>query len=152
MLDTDYTVEMRAGGNTTGKIPGKVFERAVKMSVESAESLTKATGKVLKKSKSPAAAGIEDNVASEAKIDTPSAASNDLKAFIERIERLEEEKAATAGDISEVYADAKATGFNVKIMRKIVRLRARDKTEIDEEAALVKLYAEKIGMQLELAF
>jgi uncharacterized protein (UPF0335 family) len=128
MLDTDCTVELRSGAMTTGKMSGKAFKAAVDTLVKS------------KKGKAQALPG------------EPPPPSNDLKAFIERIERLEEEKAATAGDISEVYAEAKATGFNVKIMRKIVRLRARDKTEIDEEAALLKLYAEKIGMQLELAF
>jgi uncharacterized protein (UPF0335 family) len=128
MLDTDCTVELRSGTQTTGKMSGKVFKAAVETLVKS------------KKGKARALPG------------EPPSPANDLKAFIERIERLEEEKAATAGDISEVYAEAKATGFNVKIMRKIVRLRSRDKTEIDEEAALLKLYAEKIGMQLELAF
>ena len=70
-----------------------------------------------------------------------------LMAFIERIERLEEDKAAVAGDIKEVYAEAKGTGFETKIIRKIVSLRRKSKEERQEEEALLDLYMSSIGMQ-----
>lgn len=70
-----------------------------------------------------------------------------LMAFIERIERLEEDKAAVAGDIKEVYAEAKSTGFESKIIRKIVSLRRKSKEERQEEEALLELYMSSIGMQ-----
>jgi uncharacterized protein (UPF0335 family) len=60
-----------------------------------------------------------------------------LKSLIERIERLEEEKRALTEDIKEVYAEAKGTGFDPKIMRQIIRIRKRDKDELDEEETLL---------------
>jgi uncharacterized protein (UPF0335 family) len=76
-----------------------------------------------------------------------SVAGEELKAFIERIERLEEEKAALAGDLRDVYAEAKGNGFDTKIMRKIVSLRRKDHAERKEEEALLELYLEALGMQ-----
>jgi uncharacterized protein (UPF0335 family) len=69
-----------------------------------------------------------------------------LKSFIERIERLEEEKRALAEDIKEVYAEARGGGFEPKIMRQIVRLRRRDQNDLDEEESLIELYKRAIGM------
>ncbi|HXC27577.1 MAG TPA: DUF2312 domain-containing protein [Stellaceae bacterium] len=69
-----------------------------------------------------------------------------LKSFIERIERLEEEKKTLAEDIKEVYAEAKGTGFDTKIIRQIIRLRKRDQDEVDEEETLLDLYKRAIGM------
>ena len=69
-----------------------------------------------------------------------------LKSFIERIERLEEDKAVVANDLKEVFAEAKGEGFDTKIMRKIVRLRKQDRAERDEEEALIELYISAIGM------
>jgi uncharacterized protein (UPF0335 family) len=68
-----------------------------------------------------------------------------LKSVIERIERLEEDKAGIAGDIKEVYAEAKGDGFDIKVIRKIVRLRKQDKVKRDEEEALLDLYISAIG-------
>ena len=76
-----------------------------------------------------------------------SVSGEELKAFIERIERLEEEKAALAGDIRDVYSEAKANGFDTKIMRKIVTLRSKDHAERKEEEAIMELYLEALGMQ-----
>ena len=76
-----------------------------------------------------------------------SVSGEELKAFIERIERLEEEKAALAGDIRDVYSEAKANGFDSKIMRKIVTLRRKDHAERKEEEAIMELYLEALGMQ-----
>ncbi len=74
-------------------------------------------------------------------------AAGQLKAFIERIERLEEEKAAIGGDIREVYAEAKGNGFDPKIMRHIVRLRKMDRDDYNEQQALIELYAAAVGLQ-----
>jgi uncharacterized protein (UPF0335 family) len=74
-----------------------------------------------------------------------SAAQSQLKSVIERIERLEEDKAAVANDLKEVYAEAKGNGFDTKILRKVVRLRKQDKAKRQEEEALVDLYLSAIG-------
>jgi uncharacterized protein (UPF0335 family) len=68
-----------------------------------------------------------------------------LKAFVERIERLEEEKASIAGDVKEVYAEAKAQGFDAKILRKVVALRKRDVAERREEEEILDLYLQALG-------
>jgi uncharacterized protein (UPF0335 family) len=69
-----------------------------------------------------------------------------LRAFVERIERLEEEKKALAGDIKDVYGEAKANGFDVKIMRKIVSLRKQDRDKRIEEDTVLDLYLAALGM------
>ena len=69
-----------------------------------------------------------------------------LKSFIERIERLEEERRALSCDIKEVYAEAKGTGFEPKIMRQIIKIRRMDKEEVDEEESLLDLYKRALGM------
>jgi uncharacterized protein (UPF0335 family) len=74
-----------------------------------------------------------------------SAAQSQLKAIIERIERLEEDKTAVQTDLKEVYAEAKGNGFDTKILRKVVRLRKQDKAKRQEEEALVDLYLSAIG-------
>ncbi len=73
------------------------------------------------------------------------AAQTRLRTIIERIERLEEDKAVIMGDMKEVYAEAKGEGFDVKILRKVVRLRKQDKVKRDEEEALLDLYLSAIG-------
>jgi uncharacterized protein (UPF0335 family) len=73
-------------------------------------------------------------------------AADRLKSLIERIERLEQEKEALAADIKEVYAEAKGSGFDTKIMRQIVRLRKRDQDERDEEETLLDVYKRALGM------
>jgi uncharacterized protein (UPF0335 family) len=74
-----------------------------------------------------------------------SAAQSQLKSVIERIERLEEDKAAVMADLKEVFAEAKGNGFDVKILRKVVRLRKQDKAKRLEEEALIDLYLSAIG-------
>ena len=74
-----------------------------------------------------------------------STAQTRLKTIIERIERLEEDKAAVANDIKEVFAEAKGEGFDVKILRKVIRIRKQDKAKRQEEEALVDLYLSAIG-------
>src|SRR6266849_2586001 len=78
--------------------------------------------------------------------DVGGVAGEQLKSFIERIERLEEEKRALSGDIKEVYAEAKGTGFEPKIMRQLVKIRKMDKEELDEEESLLDLYKRALGM------
>ncbi|GGZ42892.1 MULTISPECIES: DUF2312 domain-containing protein [Asticcacaulis] len=73
------------------------------------------------------------------------AAQGRLRTIIERIERLEEDKAVIAGDLKEVYAEAKGEGFDVKILRKVVSLRKKDKAKRMEEEALLDLYLSAIG-------
>ena len=73
------------------------------------------------------------------------AAQTRLKTIIERVERLEEDKAAVAADIKEVFAEAKGEGFDVKILRKVVRLRKQDKAKRQEEEAILDLYLAAIG-------
>jgi uncharacterized protein (UPF0335 family) len=74
-----------------------------------------------------------------------STAQGRLKTIVERIERLEEDKAAISGDLKEVYLEAKGEGFDVKILRKVVRLRKQDKAKRQEEEALLDLYMSAIG-------
>ena len=73
-------------------------------------------------------------------------AADRLKSFISRIERLEEEKAALAADIREVFAEAKATGFDTKIMRQILRLRKLEQADRQEQEHLLDLYLQALGM------
>ena len=70
-----------------------------------------------------------------------------LRSLIERIERLEEEKGALTADIREVYAEAKATGFDVKIMRQVIRLRKMDRHDREEQEHLLDLYKRAIGLE-----
>jgi uncharacterized protein (UPF0335 family) len=69
-----------------------------------------------------------------------------LKSLIERIERLEDEKRALAEDIKEVYAEAKGTGFEPRIMRQIIKIRKMDKDEHDEQESLLDVYKRALGM------
>ncbi len=73
-------------------------------------------------------------------------AKDQLKAIIERIERLEEEKKAIADDIRDVYAEAKGNGFDVKALRTIVRLRKQDANERQEEETILETYMQALGM------
>ena len=73
-------------------------------------------------------------------------AKDQLKAFVERIERLEEEKKATSDDIRDVYAEAKGTGFDTKALRSIVRLRKLDTDERREQQEVLDTYLHALGM------
>jgi len=78
-------------------------------------------------------------------------AGDRLRAFIERVERLEEERRALAADIKEVYAEAKGVGFDTKTIRQIVRLRRMDKDDLDEQETLLDIYKRALGMLPESA-
>ena len=73
-------------------------------------------------------------------------AQGQLRSLVERIERLEEEKKTIAGDIKEVYAEAKANGFETKILRKVISLRRKEPTEREEEQSMLDLYMAALGM------
>jgi len=69
-----------------------------------------------------------------------------LRSLVERIERLEEEKAALAGDIREIYSQAKGSGFDVKILRQVVRLRKMNSNDRQEQESLLDIYKRALGM------
>ena len=73
-------------------------------------------------------------------------AKDQLKACVERVERLEEEKKVLADDIRDVYAEAKGTGFDVKALRTVVRLRKQDLNERKEQEAILETYLHALGM------
>ncbi len=78
--------------------------------------------------------------------ETGGVTAGQLRAYVERVERLEEDKAALMADIREVYAEAKGNGFDVKTMRQIVRLRKLDSAERVEQEELLDLYKRALGM------
>jgi uncharacterized protein (UPF0335 family) len=80
------------------------------------------------------------------KTDEPEIAAQRLKSFIERIERLEAEKADLSADIREIFAEAKGTGFDTKTMRQIIRLRKMEHADRQEQEALLDLYKSALGM------
>lgn len=77
---------------------------------------------------------------------TEAVAADHLRQLIERIERLEEEKAALAADIREVYAEAKGHGFDSKTMRQVIRIRKMEPSDRQEQEAVLALYLEALGM------
>jgi uncharacterized protein (UPF0335 family) len=79
-------------------------------------------------------------------VDTSSVAADQLKAFIERIERVAEEIAGLQGDLKDIYSEAKGTGFDTKALRKIIALRKKDHAERQEEEAILELYMQAVGM------
>ncbi len=78
--------------------------------------------------------------------DVGGVAGAQLRSYIERVERLEEEKAALSADIREVYAEAKGNGFDPKTMRQLIRLRRMDQTDRAEQEALLEIYKSALGM------
>ncbi|WP_373085414.1 DUF2312 domain-containing protein [Sneathiella sp.] len=78
-------------------------------------------------------------------------AADHLRSYIERIERLEEEKKGLADDIKEIFAEAKGTGFDVKAMRAVMRLRKMDKADYQEQEYMIDLYKQALGMIEEMA-
>lgn len=68
-----------------------------------------------------------------------------LKSIVQRIERLEEEKKTIADDIKEVYSEAKANGYDTKVLRKLISIRRRDQNEVKEEEAILDLYLQAVG-------
>lgn len=83
---------------------------------------------------------------SVSEVETNHVAADELRQFVERIERLEEEKAGIAGDIRDVYAELKGRGYEPKAIRKIVALRKKDAAERQEEDAILDTYKSALGM------
>lgn len=73
-------------------------------------------------------------------------AQKQLRQYIEQIERLEEEKKQLASDIRDKFAEAKAVGFDVKVMRQVIRLRKKSQTEREEENGILEVYMHALGM------
>ncbi len=78
--------------------------------------------------------------------DVGGVAADRLRSFVQRIERLEEEKAALTADIRDVYAEAKSSGFDTKILRQVIRLRKLDNADRREQEELLDLYMAALGM------
>lgn len=78
---------------------------------------------------------------------TETVAAAELRQFIERIERLEEEKAAISGDIKDVFGEAKSRGYDTKALRTIIRLRKKDANERIEEETILQTYMAALGME-----
>ena len=79
--------------------------------------------------------------------DVGGVAADRLKSFIERIERLEEERTALGADIREIFAEAKGTGFDTKIMRQVIKLRKMDRADRQEQEHLLELYKRALGIE-----
>ncbi|MCA4918588.1 MAG: DUF2312 domain-containing protein [Roseomonas sp.] len=69
-----------------------------------------------------------------------------LRSIVERIERLEEEKKALSSDIKDIFAEAKSAGFDVKVLRAVIRLRKQEPAEVEEQETLLDLYRRALGM------
>jgi uncharacterized protein (UPF0335 family) len=85
----------------------------------------------------------------EAKDDDPQVggiAADRLRSLIERIERLEEERKALGNDIKDIYAEAKSAGFDVKVIRQIIRIRKQEPAEVEEQESLLDVYRRALGM------
>ena len=90
---------------------------------------------------------------SEDKTDSPKGdsdvggiAADQLKSFIERIERLEEERKALGDDIKDIFSEAKSAGFDVKVIRQVIRLRKQEPADVEEQETLLDLYRRALGM------
>ena len=73
-------------------------------------------------------------------------AAERLRSIVERIERLEEERKALAGDIKDIYAEAKSAGFDVKVLRQLIRIRKSEPAEVEEQETLLDVYRRALGM------
>jgi uncharacterized protein (UPF0335 family) len=93
-----------------------------------------------------AARSIAKQTSSDEGVTSAAVNAGHLRAFIERVEKLEEEKKALSDDIKDVYAEAKGNGFDVKILRKIVSIRRQDNDKRREEEEILDLYLAALGM------
>ncbi len=83
---------------------------------------------------------------SEEEIKTGGLAADRLRSIVERIERLEEERKALASDIKDIYAEAKSAGFDVKVLRQLIRIRKQEPAEVEELETLLDVYRRALGM------
>ena len=82
-------------------------------------------------------------------VSSDAVAQDQIRAFVERIERMEEEKKAIADDIREIYAEAKGNGFDIKVLRRVIRERGQDKAEREDFEAVLDLYRQALGMYVD---
>lgn len=83
---------------------------------------------------------------SEDEIRTGGVAADRLRSIVERIERLEEERKALGEDIKDIYAEAKSAGFDVKVLRQLIRIRKQEAAEVEEQETMLDLYRRALGM------
>jgi uncharacterized protein (UPF0335 family) len=85
-------------------------------------------------------------IAAATKKQTENVAADRLRSLVERIERLDEERAALGNDIRDIYAEAKSAGFDVKVLRQLIRIRKQEPAEIEEQESLLDVYRHALGM------
>jgi uncharacterized protein (UPF0335 family) len=85
-------------------------------------------------------------LAERPKTETGGIAADRLRSLVERIERLEEERKALANDIKDIYAEAKSAGFDVKVLRQLIRLRRQEPADVEEQESLLDVYRRALGM------
>ena len=87
-----------------------------------------------------------DATTKDAKAKKEPLAADRLRSLVERIERLDEERKALASDIRDIYAEAKGAGFDVKVMRQLIRIRKQEPAEVEEQETLLDVYRRALGM------
>lgn len=141
MTDTTMTLtysDSKGGTITTGPFTDKDMDRAVTAIRQGHQAQRKKEGKPPMKHDPDFDAAAEGSYRVTA---------SELRAFVERIERLEFEKKEIADQIKEVFAEAKGRGYDTKIMRKLIALRKREPDDIAEEEAVLEMYKEALGMR-----
>jgi uncharacterized protein (UPF0335 family) len=83
---------------------------------------------------------------SESELKSGAPETDRLRSLVERIERLEEERKAISSDIKDIYAEAKSAGFDVKVMRQLIRVRRQDAAEVEEVETMLDVYRRALGM------
>jgi uncharacterized protein (UPF0335 family) len=86
------------------------------------------------------------NVAEKQDVQTGGIAADRLRSIVDRIERLEEERKALASDIKDIFAEAKSAGFDVKVLRQLIRIRKQEAAEVEEQETLLDVYRRALGM------
>jgi len=89
---------------------------------------------------------LDDTESKTSKTETGGIAADRLRSIIERIERLEEERKALGSDIKDIYSEAKSAGFDVKIIRQLIRIRKQEPAEVEEQETLLDIYRRALGM------
>ncbi|GBQ94063.1 MULTISPECIES: DUF2312 domain-containing protein [Acetobacteraceae] len=88
----------------------------------------------------------QDTASAETTVQTGGIAADRLRSIIERVERLEEERKALAGDIKDIFSEAKSAGFDVKIIKQILKLRKMEPAQVEEQETLLDIYRRALGM------
>ena len=88
----------------------------------------------------------DDDKPDDDKVGAGGIAADRLRSIIERVERLEEERKALGSDIKDIFAEAKSAGFDVKVLRQIIRIRRQEPAEVEEQETLLDVYRRALGM------